>query len=71
MNSQKPPGASKLHLAVWNEDVERVKKLAQKADVGAINATDARGRTPLHLAAAKGSATLLGRKGHCTAGIDN
>jgi ankyrin repeat protein len=46
-------GATKLHLAVWNEDVDKVKKLVQKNDVNVVNAQDGRGRAPLHLAAEK------------------
>ena len=47
-------GASKLHLAVFNENVEKVKKIVSKNDVHIVNATDSGGRTPLHLAAEKG-----------------
>lgn len=52
-------GATKLHLAVWQEDLDRVKKIVAKNDVEVVNAIDARGRTALHLAAFKGHPGLV------------
>ncbi len=52
-------GASKLHLAVWMEDLEKVKQLAGRNDARAVNACDAGGCTPLHLAAQKGVVALV------------
>ena len=43
-------GSSKLHLAVINEELDKVKKIVSKNDVNVVNATDGKGRTPLHLA---------------------
>lgn len=54
-------GATKLHAAVWAEDLEKVRRLASArgGDARAVNAADAGGRTPLHLAASKGMVALV------------
>ncbi len=52
-------GVTRLHGAVWNEELEKVKQLCAKGDVRAINASDGGGRTPLHLAAQRGVVALV------------
>ena len=52
-------GGTKLHLAVINEELDKVKKIVAKNDVNIVNATDGKGRTPLHLASEKGLVSLV------------
>ena len=47
---------TKLHIAAWRGDLDKVKKHAKKIEMSVV---DSDGRTPLHLAAAKGHISVL------------
>jgi len=53
IDSEAEDKMSRLHRASWHGSLEKVKSLLQKKLID-VNATDSFGRTPLHLAMAKG-----------------
>lgn len=53
MDSEAEDKMSRLHRAAWHGSLDKVKSLLQKKAAD-VNAADSFGRTPLHLAVAKG-----------------